>query len=202
MFEFLQPEPWYRRWGRGLFLVLTPLVFVLFTLRGRESEIYVSFDPFWISNYQPSRLPTFFAELFAYGYYEGTAAALLLAATSTVACRRSRRNRKWVGPGVVWYLPAFVAGAEGMRHLLLLGSRHGFTEAPGIDQLRRESLTAAFASISLVLFCLVLGAVFARLARDSSKVPFAAVPVVLSVAVAWCGILRILLWGPGCDSSE
>ena len=193
MFEFLEPEPWYKRLGRGAFLVLTPMAFMLFLLRGRETVIYVSLDPFWISNYAPSSLPTFVAEIVSYGYYQGTGAALLLAAVSAVVCWHTRRSRAAAGSGLVWYLPAFVAGIEAMRHARLLGSRHGFTELPTFGELRIDWLIAASASIALVLACAGLGSVFARLARNSARVPLAVAPLILSVAAGWCAVLS-LLW--------
>ena len=193
MFAFLEPEPWYKRWARGAFLFVTPLVFLPFLLRGRPSVIYISNDPFWISNYLPSSLPTFFAELVSYDYYQGTAAALFLAVVCATVCNRSRRGRTWKGPGLVWYLPAFVAGIEAMRHARLLGSRHGFTEVVTAAQLRRDWLTAGIASMCLVVACVLLGLVFAKAARDSTRVPLATVPLVLSVAGGWYAFLS-LVW--------
>jgi hypothetical protein len=193
VFEFLVDEPWYKRWARGAFIVLTPVAFLLFLLRGREAVIYVSMEPFWLSNYAPSTLPTFFAELLSYGYYLGTAAALVLAFVAALTLRRRRPVPRRSGNSLVWYLPAFVAGVEAMRHAQLLGQRHGFTDLPTQDQLQTTWLIAAAASVALVVVCVVLGVVFAKLARDSSRVPFATVPVVLSVVCGWYALLS-LLW--------
>jgi len=192
MFKFLEPEPWCRRWSRGLFFFLTPIVFIVPLLRGREAVVYVSTDPFSISNYVPSSLPTFVAEVVGYGYYQGTGAALLLAAVSAAFCRRTRRTQTPRGSGLVWYLPAFVAGIEAMRHAHLLGSRHGFTTLPTMDQLRADWLVAAAASISVVVACTALGIVFAKLARNSGRVPLAMVPMLLSVAAGWCAVLSVV----------
>lgn len=192
MFEFLEAEPRYRRWGREAFLLVTPLLFILFLLRGHPSLIVVSEEPFWIGNYQPSSLPTFFAEIVSYGYYEGTAAALLLALVCAVVSGRSRRTRT-PQPAEVWYLPAFVAGIEAMRHARLLGSRHGFTEMPTFEQLTRDWLAAGAASLSVVVFCALLGVVFARVARARTEFPLVIVPVILSVVGGWYAVLRFVL---------
>src|SRR5262245_48824775 len=140
MFEFLRPEAWHTRWARSLFFVLTPIVFGGYLLRGRSSVLYVSLDPFWVSNYPQSSLPGFLAELTAYGYYTGTAAAVLLALICAVQCHRWRTADRTPGPSLVWYLPAFVAGIEAMRHARLLGSRHGFIgHLPTISELRLQA---------------------------------------------------------------
>ena len=193
MFELTQPEPRYRRWSRGAFLVLTPLIFVVVLLRSRPAIIHVSFDPFWIGNYSPSGLPGVLAEIFSYGYYLATAAALLLASVCAVVLHPSRRERATVGPGIVWYLPAFVAGIEAMRHASLLGSRHSFTAMPTLVDIRTEWLLASTASVLLVLVCVTMGCVFAKVARDNWSIPFTIVPVVLSILAGWFAQLS-LLW--------
>ncbi|MGZ5442966.1 MAG: hypothetical protein ACXW5U_13010 [Thermoanaerobaculia bacterium] len=191
MFDVIETEPRYMRWSRRAFLVATPLVFIPFLLRGRSAVIYVSDNPFSISNNRPFSLPTFFAEVISYGYYEGTAAALLLALVGALIRRRSRRRRISSGAGLVWYLPAFAAGVEAMRHASLLGSRHGFTDMPTFNELWRGWVTAGVASVSVVLVCVLLGMVFSRMARDSTRLPVAAVAVTLSVAGGWCGVLSL-----------
>ena len=193
MFEFVDAEPRYKQWGRSAFIILTPLVFALLLFRGHSSKIYVSYDPLWIGNYVPSGLPAFLAEIVSYGYYVATPAAVLLAAACAVARGRHHRPLKQEGAGLVWYLPAFVAGIEAMRHAHLLGSRHGFTEVTTFEQIREDWFVAAIASVSVVVLSAAFGVLFARIARDSTKVPFTIVPVILSVVGGWFAQLS-LLW--------
>ena len=192
MFESVDAEPRYRRWSRRAFVLLTPLAFLLLLFRGRPSTIYVSLDPFWIGNYSPSALPTFFAEIASYGYYVATPAALMLAAFCAVVRARSYRPGRRARLDLVWYLPAFVAGIEAMRHASLLGSRHGFTEMPGLGQIREDWLVAASASISVVVLSAAFGVLFAKIARDSTRVPLTIVPVILSVVAGWFAQLSAL----------
>jgi hypothetical protein len=192
MFDFVKPEPWYTRVGRGVFPVITPIVFIAYSLRGRPSTIYLSMDPFWISNYLPSSLPPFLAELIGYDYYVGTVAALLLGLICAVLRRRSPRSRCEKSVELVWYLPAFVAGLEATRHTRLIGSRHGFTFAPTVDELRASLLAAFAASVVVVLSCVALGVVFARVAGDRTRIPVVMLPLGLSVAANWLAVVGIL----------
>lgn len=121
MLEVIETEPRYKRWGRGAFFVLTPLAFIPFLLRGRQAAVFVSDNPFWISNHLPSSLPTFLGEIVSYGYYQGTVAALLLPLVVSGICHRCRPVPTRKRPSLVWYLPAFAAGIEAMRHAYLLG---------------------------------------------------------------------------------
>lgn len=199
MFDTVIPvESRFLRWGRRTFLLMTPLVFVPFLLRPRESTIYVSDEPFAISNYTPSLLPGFFAEIVSYGYYEGTAAALLLSMIAAAIARHSRRGRTSSGVGLVWYLPAYAAGLEAMRHATLLGSRHGFTDMPSFDELQQDWVIASVASLLVVMFCVLFGVACSRVARQGTRLPLAAVAVIASVASAWFAVLTLAfgIWSP------
>jgi len=192
MFEFVSPEPWYGRLGRAACPVIIIVVFVAYLLRGRSTTIYISSDPFWASNYLPSSLPPFLAELIGYGYYHGTVAALVLAVIYAVHRRRSCHARRQKGAELVWYLPAFAAGLEAVRHAGLIGSRHGYTFAPTVGELRTVLLSAQAASVAAVLVCVAVGAALARVARDRARIPLAMLPLGLSVAAVWVPL--VMLW--------
>jgi hypothetical protein len=190
MFEFMRPEPNYRRWGRGGFVLLVPLIFVALLLRGRAGTIYISPDPFWIGNYEPSALPSFAAEIVSYNYYVATAAALLLAFGGAMFARRT--GGAPAQSRLVWYLPAFVGGIEAVRHAWLLGSRHSFTVAPSASEIRSEWVVASLASLSVVVVAVVLGRIFSEAARAKGPFPGTVLAVVLSVGVAWCAQMLVV----------
>ncbi|HEV7239173.1 MAG TPA: hypothetical protein VGQ36_08020 [Thermoanaerobaculia bacterium] len=172
-------------------MFLVPLIFVALFLRGRPANIYVSDDPFWIGNYSPSALPNFAAEIVSYNYYLATAAALLLAFGCAVVLRRARR-RCAVESRLVWYLPAFVAGIEAVRHAWLLGSRHSFTVAPTPPDMREEWFAASLASVFVVVLCVVLGRLFSGVARENGRIPWTVAAVVLCAIAAWCAQLSVV----------
>lgn len=66
---------------------------------------------------------------------------------------------------------------------------------PTLSQLRADWTIAAAASLCLVVLCVLLGLAFAKIARDSTRLPLAIVPVILSVAVGWCAFLSLVWLG-------